>query len=465
MRSQVLLLSFTLLVGNLFYLAVPASSTALAETQPELMTNLAGIGIPHYYIGADGVDLSNPTSDGSDDSFEENDTSDTAKMLPPGLYGRLTCLDDDWYQIQLDKKAMLTVAVAFGHADGNIDLQLFLSDGSTRIAESTSTTDDEYIRIPDLYAGNYLLRIYAPQNQSNDYGLAIVLNGDSLVQIEDTDNDWYLPPGVKRDPDSGFFRFGLSNPSPELPVLSGGDNQWSWKTLNPAEGVYRFDLIQKKIDELQGTPYVLGMRIHCSEREKVPDWVIQKYNPPIVTFTGGKYEIEYVSPWHPDVEAEFLKFVIALGQTGIPQNPRVVFAYIHGISSSRGEELGLKSVDKTKAEQYFGLTPEVYRNWAIKRIDAWADAFSGVEYKLMWVGKEDSLGYSQRPIMIEFTLSQPVRAWFTIPMVKQVLIMKLTFIQISISRALLNVEPEATKTKHIGAVRGEIHWSRVSAVG
>lgn len=123
----------------------------------------------------------------------------------------------------------------------------------------------------------------------------------------------------------------------------------------------------------------------------MPDWVVQEHNPPVVTFTGGRLDIQYVSPWHPGVEAELFKFIDALGKTGIPKHPKIVFSQIHGFSSSLGEELNLKGEDFQKAVDPFGLTPEVYYNWAIRRIDAWLKAFEGVEYKLMWAGHEESL--------------------------------------------------------------------------
>jgi len=369
MRNRVsLLFIITILACNLFPYSVSASSITLTENYLERIAFQA-----------------------ADDSFEENDTSGAAKVLQTGLYGQLTCRDDDWYKIELDEKVTLTIAVAFNHTDGNIDIQLFQSDGLTKMAESISITDNEHIRLADLNAGTYLLKVYSPQNQPNDYGLAIVFNNAGLAQIESTDNDWYLPPGVKRDRDSGFYKLGLKNPSYKIPILSPGGWVWSWKDLNPGEGIYRFDKIQNKIKEVEGTPYAIGLRIKCSQREFIPDWVVQKHNPPVVTFTGGSSDLPYVSPWHPGVEAEFYKFIDALGKTGIPKHPQIVFSQIHGFSSSQGEELNLQGEDFQKAVNHFGLTPDVYYNWAIRRINAWLKAFEGVEYKLMWSGHEESL--------------------------------------------------------------------------
>ncbi len=335
-----------------------------------------------------------------DDSFEENDTAATAKSISPGLYEQLAWRDEDWYRISWNQSGTLMVGMAFSNGDGNLDMELYRSD-MIKIGESKSTTDNEYLRLDNLGTGDYLLRVFAPQNQVNDYGLLIMRGNNAVMKTVNTDNDWYLPPGVRRDADSGFFRFGANfnseYPNEKIPVSAAGDSAFSWKVLNPEDGVYRFDLLWNKIDYLRGLQgnYPLGLRIMSGEIDKVPDWVIQKYNPPIATFKGtnSSFDVTYVSPRDPGVEKEYLKFVKALGASGIPQDPLVVFAYIHGISYSRGEELGLTADDKQTAINVFGLSSDVYRNWAIKRIDAWADAFSGVEYKLMWVGKEGSLGY------------------------------------------------------------------------
>jgi hypothetical protein len=180
-----------------------------------------------------------------DDPYEENDSVDSAAAIVPGLYEGLICGDEDWYWVELDQVSTLSVAIVFRHADNNLDLQLYRQDGSTLLSESRSHRDIESIRMEDLEAGSYRIRAYSESTHAIAYDLAIVLNRAMVVKVESTENDWYLPANVERDWDSGFYKLGMKDPSPEIPILSNGG--WpNWDDLNPAENVYRFDLIENK---------------------------------------------------------------------------------------------------------------------------------------------------------------------------------------------------------------------------
>lgn len=216
----------------------------------------------------------------------------------------------------------------------------------------------------------------------------------TLIQTEETDNDWYLPPDVERSLNSGFYRLSHEDPTDKMPIQSYGGS-WNWDQLNPQEGVYRFDLIEDKLSELEGTPYAFGLRIKCTERSSVPDWIVTKHGISTIALTGGAGTIEIVPSWHDSVESEFFKFLQALGQTSIPDHSKLVFSQIHGISSTTGEELNLRSSQDYQAVEAMGFSPQEYIDWATKRIDAWAGAFDGVEYKLMWSGREDSLRWTR----------------------------------------------------------------------
>jgi len=221
--------------------------------------------------------------------------------------------------------------------------------------------------------------------------IRVTAQTSNTVEIANNEFDWYLPSSVTRDQDSGYFRFSSTNPSDKLPVLSQGGN-WNWNALNPQEDVYRFDLLQNKLNELEGTPYAFALRIKCSERKYVPDWVVTKHNPKIVNLVARPdLDLQYVDVLDTGVQAELHKFIQALGNTDIPDNQRLVFAYIHGISSSGGEEMGLIYADQLLLQNQINLTSARYYSWAINRINAWKNAFNGVEYKLMWTGDENKL--------------------------------------------------------------------------
>ena len=69
------------------------------------------------------------------------------------------------------------------------------------------------------------------------------------------------------------------------------------------------------------------------------------------------WRIQIVPPWHPDVRREFEQALVALGQTGIPKMSEVVYAYMHGVGPSRGEELWLRPQDIADWQENAGLTP------------------------------------------------------------------------------------------------------------
>ncbi|MBW2263764.1 MAG: hypothetical protein JRG91_17520, partial [Deltaproteobacteria bacterium] len=174
-----------------------------------------------------------------------------------------------------------------------------------------------------------------------------------------------------------------------IPVASCGDRTCSWASLNPEEGVYDFDIIWDRIADLEDTPFVFGLRVSSIVLENVPEWVMTKHSP--ATFVSARHGFTMVNPMDPDVEAEFMLFMEALAAEDFGSHPKVVFAYIHGFSTSLGEEMWLDWDDFPLAVSDWGMTSELYHGWAIRRIDAWLDAFAGNEDKLIWVGTPSSL--------------------------------------------------------------------------
>ena len=217
------------------------------------------------------------------------------------------------------------------------------------------------------------------------------------VVIADGENDWYLPEDVTRDPKSGFYGLGLNPEATDaIPIVSNGG--WpNWDDLNPSEGVYRFDLIENRLSELEGTDYGLGLRIKASERDSVPDWVVNNYDVTLATLTGGNQNILYVCPFGTDIQNQYDRFLQALKQTSIPNHPNLRFVQIHGFSSSTGEELNLRTTnDFNTMVNRCGMTPQVYETWAKRRIDSWADLMDGREDLLMWaMYQDDALEQSQ----------------------------------------------------------------------
>jgi MYXO-CTERM domain-containing protein len=314
-----------------------------------------------------------------DDSFEDNDAHDVAVAVGTGQYDRLVAVDEDWYLVETETTgAVEAIAV---HGGDEPEMELYLEDGTTMVASGTA------FRLLEVPAGTYLLRV-APGAGPCDYSLTLSVDGEDLL-LDAEGPDWTLPPGYEREPTSGFFSFGTGVKSSRIPVASCGDRTCSWATLNPEEGVYDFDILWDRIDDLEGTPYVFGLRISSVVDENVPGWVVAKHSP--ATFTSARHGLTMINPMDPGVEEDFLIFMEALAAQDLGSHPKVVFAYIHGFSTSPGEEMWLDWDDFPLAVSSWGMTSGMYHDWAIRRVDAWADAFSGNEDKLIWVGTPTSL--------------------------------------------------------------------------
>ena len=95
----------------------------------------------------------------------ENDISENAVSLVSRelvLINNLTQLDDDWYRVKVDAGDRLTIDCQFEHLGGDIDIELYedLDPLGAPEAFSNSQTDNEFIDIDALAAGDYLLRVH-----------------------------------------------------------------------------------------------------------------------------------------------------------------------------------------------------------------------------------------------------------------------------------------------------------------
>ena len=198
--------------------------------------------------------------------------------------------------------------------------------------------------------------------------------------------DWWLPDSVKPVEYSGFVAWGKKHFS-DMITVEGITS--SWKEVCPEPGVYNWKPLLDRIRQNKQRGIRSGIHLKGVQRENVPDWIIGKYKVPVVEVTplqeNQPWRIKIVPPWHPDVMREYHKFLKDLGNTGIPQMEEVVYAYIHGVSPSRGEELWMRAVDVEDWEKKTGLTPERLAECLRLRLEAFLIAFKGVEYKLAWM--------------------------------------------------------------------------------
>ncbi|GMV43970.1 MAG: hypothetical protein AMXMBFR64_56860 [Myxococcales bacterium] len=131
------------------------------------------------------VDLSDQTC--TDDPLEPNAGPLAAHPLTPGITdGLVICPDDhDWNAIQASAGQVLTIAVLFDHAVGDLDAVLYAPDGLTPVAPSTTQTSDESITFEIPQTGTWLLEVRGFEGQSNAYELAVSLAAAGDVCSED----------------------------------------------------------------------------------------------------------------------------------------------------------------------------------------------------------------------------------------------------------------------------------------
>jgi len=113
----------------------------------------------------------------TDDAYEENDTRDGASTALVGSGVALSNVlrlgvqsDDDWYVIRPDPQVpLLIVRATFTHADGNIDLEVFNSEGSI-IGSGVSSSDDEFVSIEVHGESPFYIRVFG-DDVGNSYDL------------------------------------------------------------------------------------------------------------------------------------------------------------------------------------------------------------------------------------------------------------------------------------------------------
>lgn len=220
--------------------------------------------------------------------------------------------------------------------------------------------------------------------------------------------DWSLPRSIRPSETSNLCvarNFGLDIEKIEkLPVVNFSGNpvisHWvNWRDLEPREGEINFEPLIRNIKKAYKKGYGSVVRIHFSATDFAPEW-IKKYNIPIrkehkENPIKRNYEVS-----DPRFHNRYLKFIKALGNSGIPHMKEVKVLFLGYASPSNGDE-GI------------GPYPEIYAeaNDTVKhvreRIDAWASACSGVENKVFMGGLSNyglSKGFGIRRGFVEMYL-------------------------------------------------------------
>lgn len=207
--------------------------------------------------------------------------------------------------------------------------------------------------------------------------------------------DWSLPAHVEPAPNAylciarnrGLGKNKIEN-LPEIdfpcnPVISYWVN---WRDLEPEEGKINFEPLIENIKLAAEKGYGSIVRIHFSAIDFAPEW-IKKYNIPIrKEHKENPIKTNY-TPGHPEFHKRYIKFIRALGESGIPQMQKVKGLFLGYASPSNGDE-GIGPFPEINADANDTI-PHV-----IERIDTWAEACKGVEHKV-FMGGLSNYGFSK----------------------------------------------------------------------
>ncbi|MCP4261386.1 MAG: hypothetical protein GY774_28375 [Planctomycetes bacterium] len=215
--------------------------------------------------------------------------------------------------------------------------------------------------------------------------------------------DWSLPPNVKPAPNglmavkrsSSLDRSLTTVLEPlDIPINPTVTLWIKWGDLEPEEGKYRFAMLRKRIEEAEAMSYSVVLRLLCSATSFAPEW-IKNYDIPIrAEHKPAKVKNYDIS--NPHYRRCYLRLIHKLGESGIPRLNALKGAFVGYASPSYGDEgIGPHGVDPD-------TVPHV-----IKRLDAWAKAFEGVEHKVFMGGVSRhglDLGFGIRRGFVEMYL-------------------------------------------------------------
>ena len=126
---------------------------------------------------------------------ETNQLSLGARPIEAGVTeGLFACVgDDDWYRLSLSEGDALDIEITFDRPRGDLDLELYASDGQSLVAESSSLRGQESVSVfRSPIAAEYLLRVFLkPSDQVNvatEYSMTV-----SIGPSESCGNDGFEP--------------------------------------------------------------------------------------------------------------------------------------------------------------------------------------------------------------------------------------------------------------------------------
>lgn len=194
--------------------------------------------------------------------------------------------------------------------------------------------------------------------------------------------DWSMPPNSFPEPLSGIFM----NSGSSVPNYYQGNHLLKlnahWKFLEPTEGNYDFSIIEDGLDDNNFDGVMLnvrGMVVKIEDANTGADrFPVEWSSPPWLQNPVYREDerngsiITNLRMNDNDVDTKFRQLIVALGNAGFHNNPKLIGQIIHGSSESRGEEWGGRNG---------GASEDEMESWII----AWANAYGSNAKKLAWL--------------------------------------------------------------------------------
>ncbi len=143
---------------------------------------------------------------GVEDTYEENDSFETAAVIVPGTYNDLVLADEDWFKVYVpdsDKEKILRVHIkglSYPDPARAHDLDFCVVSGNRKLLSySISSNYDEYAYIADLTAGWYYIGQSYVGSVGTVYSLSVDIGTDfglGLIEGQVTDEEGHGIEGV-----------------------------------------------------------------------------------------------------------------------------------------------------------------------------------------------------------------------------------------------------------------------------
>lgn len=150
--------------GSSWYVGVYADSTNLLTEASEVNNGAGSATLLTVAVPCD------------DDTREENDNSEQPNTISLNTTYTLTVCanDDDWFKVTATATANLTSRIEFTNAEGDLDLYVYDSTGTTQLGSSTfSTLDEEQVTIGATSGTSYLVKVKGFNGSANGYTLRV----------------------------------------------------------------------------------------------------------------------------------------------------------------------------------------------------------------------------------------------------------------------------------------------------